>query len=195
MADISQETILTGDLAASGDLSDIVLTAPADGDILVRNGSNQWVNAVPGGGAAAIRTFKQTADVVTTAQEFNILTGMSASVLADTDYLVEIFCSYESSATNVGLGLGIDGPTTGSSPIEVRGLHWTNGLMHAINAYNDDDSVVINSEFNSNKNFSMASIIFRNGETAGTLNARGRCETSSGTTTFKIGSYMRITEL
>ena len=193
MPDISQKTILTGDLATSGDLSDIVLTAPAENDILVRNGSNQWVNAAASAGSSTYH--KQTADVATTAEEWNTLTGMSVSVEADQDYLVEMFVAFESSNSNVGMALGINGPTTGSSPIEVRGTHIHDSITHNIASYQDNNAVTISSESNDNTNFAVASIIFRNGDTAGTLLGRGRCETSAGTTTFKEGSYMRITTL
>lgn len=44
MADILQNVIKQGNLANSNDLSDVVLSAAAQNEVLVRNGSSQWVN-------------------------------------------------------------------------------------------------------------------------------------------------------
>lgn len=42
---IEKYTVLQGDVADSTDLDDVVLSTPLENDLLVRNGSNQWVNS------------------------------------------------------------------------------------------------------------------------------------------------------
>ena len=150
------------------------------------------VQIIPLDTEAKVRYFKQTANVATTAEEWNTLTGMSASVKASTDYLVELFVAYESNSANVGVALGINGPST---PTEVRGIMIHDSITHNIAAYQDDNAKTISSESNDDTNFAYASIVFRNGANAGTLLGQGRCETSAGTSTFQEGSYMRITEI
>jgi len=124
MTDISQETILTGDLAASGDLSDVVLSSPIEDDILVRNASNQWVNQPPGGETKVFRIGHSY-----------LVSGSIAVPSGQTDFIVPFTVQFASGQTanlvtarysiNAGTSVTLDVTRNGSNITGYTGISVT----------------------------------------------------------------------
>ncbi len=141
-------------------------------------------------------TFPEEIKVLTATQEltttsFVDITGMNFEAAANGDYLVEFFSPYSVPLVSDGISIGIDGPT---SPTDVSGQVWASAavsgiLVRSLDSYNDTVGTLFPTSIKTN-NFIQASIVIRNGSTAGTVTMRGRKE--DGNVTLKIGTTMKV---
>lgn len=118
-------------------------------------------------------------------------TGLSFSAEADSEYIIEAWIIYTTSATGVGIKLSANGPT---SPIGVAGLWGVNAAQGtpdggAFNAYNV--TVAASAAPFTTGNLAKLWCLLRNGVNAGTFIIRFAAETT-GTVSIKVGSVLRV---
>jgi len=117
--------------------------------------------------------------------------GLSFNALANSDYIIEGWLLWNTSATTVGIKLS--GSFSGASPNAIAGqwiVNVANGTLDGA-AFNANDVTVTTTAapFTTN-NHAIFFALLRTGANAGTFNIRFAAETT-GTITLKTGSTMR----
>jgi hypothetical protein len=148
---------------------------------------------------SGLKTVILGSDVQTTATSLADVTGLSFSIEANKNYLVQFFIIFQTAATTTGAFFSINGP---ASPTLVHALVETpQGSIgtdmyrtQPVIAYNDGATATAIDTANTNRLARITAII-QNGSTAGTLIARFATEVSGSAVTVKAGSCGVLMEL
>lgn len=213
----SRTTTGTGDpeLVSLSALLDLLGT-PADGDVIYRTGGSwallakgtdghvltlasglpSWAAPGGGGGGSAPTYKRTTSDFSTTSTAFVDVTGLTFSVAANTDYVLEVIGLASSNAVTDALEIGVNGPASPSSVIghmNIPGNSVAIGYHYTVSSY-DEDIVGLNGPGATGNLGFRAVFIVRNGANSGTLAFRLRSEVGN-TTTVKSGAVGILTEI
>lgn len=130
----------SGSVAAIDDLTDVVISSPADDEVLTYDsGAGHWVNQAPGGGGSGYRTLVSLgSDVVNSTTTLADVTGLSFAVTSGTVYRFEVMLVYDVPVTTTGSKWSMNGPAT-----TILGYHQQFGVSAGSvqprysNTYND----------------------------------------------------------
>jgi len=143
-----------------------------------------------GGGGESENIVRLTTDRANSTTSFADCTGLSFSPAANTDYLIEFFILYTTSATTVGINLAVNGPAspTGMAFQTLGNTAAATLAGREFNAYNTSGGTLTAAI--AGYNIAIIKGILRNGANTGTFILRFAAETT-GTVTIKIGSVLR----
>lgn len=152
-----------------------------------------WDN--PGGGAESEIIVRLGADVANATTSFADVTGLLFPMLANKDYVFDVWLLFQSSVTTTGIKLAVKGPGTPTvlgmqTHIPTTLVAITHGLAIAYDSGTASTGVpVINTSY-------LANItgLIRNGVTAGNLIIRFAAETT-GTVKIMTGSILRYRQV
>ena len=147
--------------------------------------------AVSGEGGEAENIVRITADVSNSSTAFADVTGLSFSVAADKDYLVEFFLIVQTDNALSGIGLGVTGPVAFIALCLFGHVvaSQTSAAHFSIRAY-DEGYIAAGSDGLNNLPAELEGI-FRNGANAGTFQLRFRSENDGDAVIVKAGSILR----
>jgi len=147
----------------------------------------------PARGEVVIRKLADTTNSTTTLAD---VAGMSITVEANRDYLIEAWLLVDTAVATTGIAVGVNGP---ASPIQIGGFFRTtvsNGTLDGggFTSYNQTGQNT-SSLLATTGNFVKLDCLFRNGSTAGTFTLRFASEIASSGVTVKAGSVLRYREI
>lgn len=146
--------------------------------------------AAGGGGGESENVVRKTTDTANSTTTLADAAGLSFAAQANSDYIVEGWIIYTTSATTVGIKLSAKGPT---SPVALAGLWDVNAAQGTPDggAFNADDVAIAASAapFTTN-NLARLHCLLSTAANAGTFIIRFAAETT-GTITIKAGSLLR----
>lgn len=124
------------------------------------------------------------------------ITGLAAAMAANTDYLVNAYLIYTTSATATGLHIGVNGPAS-PALLNLHGLIYR-GFNVTANSGNAQayGELVFNANGSATNAGATIDGVIKNGANAGNLQIQGQVETSiAGTLTIKAGSLLILTPI
>jgi len=175
-------------LNSTGNVADV--TATADGQVLASDGSSiAWTPTL-------VSLFKASDQAITSAG-FVDITSLGFAVASNKAYAFEFYLVYQSSATAMGVLIGVNGPASPAllsassrKPITTPGTASTDMFSEAVLSAYDTAIPLSTSEINQATNLvhTLRGVFF-NGSTAGTFTPRLSKENVAGTATIKAGSF------
>lgn len=181
--------------------SDLMVVQPPDNAIgvLTNDGSGNlsWVN-IGLGSDGETSLFKSSDQQISSAGWVDI-SGMNFSVLSSKAYYIEAHIVYQTSATAMGVRIGVNGPASPTllsllsrKEITAIATAGTDKFSEAVISAYDTANPNSTSEIANNANLLHSfSGIFFNGLNTGTFTFRLDKENVAGTGTIKAGSFMR----
>jgi hypothetical protein len=154
------------------------------------DGGATTLHSHAGGAGESENIVRKTDDTANSTVNLADATGLSFTVEANADYIIEAWIIYTTSATTVGIKLSATGP---SSPVVMAGLWDVNAAQGTPDggAFNADNVTIASSAAPfTTGNLARLHCLLRTGANAGTFMIRFAAETT-GTITIKIGSVLR----
>ncbi len=123
------------------------------------------------------------------------ITGLAVAMAANTDYRVEAYLIYSTTATATGSELGATGPAS-PTRVNLQGFITNTATATSNNVASAYGSIVANNNGSTSDRPSWIVGHIRNGANAGNLQLQGKVETSiTGTLTIKAGSVLILTPI
>jgi hypothetical protein len=123
------------------------------------------------------------------------ITGLAAAMEANTDYRVEAYLIYTTTATATGSELGATGPAS-PTRVNLQGFIANTAAAISNNVASAYGSIVANNNGSTSDRPAWIVGKIRNGSTPGNLQLQGKVETSiTGTLTIKANSCLILTPI
>ncbi len=147
-------------------------------------------------GADAGVFVEQPSDVVNATTALVDVGALSLPALPGRDYLAEFFVVFRTSATNVGVALGLGGP---AAPVAVVGQNvvptgLANAVVQTFRAYNTATPTQAVDQANQDLLATVVAVV-RNGPNAGAVSLRFASRTAGQAVTVRAGSVLRYRQL
>jgi hypothetical protein len=149
-----------------------------------------------GGGGGGFTGVELTTDWSTTNNStLQDITGLSFSMAADTNYLIEAYLIYTTTASATGSEFGVSGPAS-PTRINLQGYSANTATAESNNVVTAFGSIIANANGSTANRPARIVGVVRNGAFPGTFQLQGKVETGiSGTLTVKTGSVLAYTTI
>ena len=164
---------------------------------LVEGGATSLHSHAGGGGESEI-VLITTVDVPNATTNFADITGLTFTMLASKDYIIEAWLIFQSNAAGTGIKFALNGPASPvavvmNANIPIALTLYASGNMLASRAYDTGTPSISVDIVNSNLLCKIDGLV-RNGTTQGTLAVRFAAETT-GTVKIMTGSVLRYRQV
>lgn len=148
------------------------------------------------GGAGGFTGVELTSDWSTTDNTtLQSITGLSFSMAANTNYLIEAYLIYTTTASATGSEFGASGPTS-PTRVNLQGYSANTAAAESNNVVTAFGSIIANANGSTSNRPARIVGVVRNGANSGTFQLQGKVETAvSGTLTVKTGSVLAYTTI